>query len=200
MKKWIFTLAAAVAAASSIYAADPAIGAKAPEFSLSDSKGNQVHLSDYKGKIVVLEWTNFGCPFVKKHYDSGNMQEIQRRAEEKGAVWLSICSSAKGKEGFLTADEWEKALAEKKSNATALLIDADGRVGKDYGAKTTPHMFVVDASGVLVYKGAIDNKPSTDKEDVKGASNYVLNAVTEVASGQSVAEPATQSYGCSVKY
>ena len=199
--KRILLLAAFVAAIAVPAAAnDPAVGAQAPDFTLKDSNGNIVHLSDAAGKFVVLEWINFKCPFVRKHYDSGNMQKLQREETAKGVVWYSICSSAPGKEGYLSADDWNKALKDNDWAGTALLIDAGGEVGHAYGAKTTPTMFVVDDKGVLVYKGGMDDKPTTDKDDVPSARNYVRAALNDAMSGQSVAEPVTQSYGCSIKY
>lgn len=201
MKKWILLTAALFAAsANPARAADPAVGAKAPDFSLMDTKGTKHSLSDFKGKVVVLEWVNLGCPFVKKHYETENMQKLQREYAAKGVVWLSICSSASGKQGNLTPAEWNTEIKEHGIGSTAVLLDASGEVGKNYGAKTTPHMYVVDANGVLVYKGAIDNKPTADEADVKGARNYVKAALDEVMAGKSVAEPVTQPYGCSVKY
>jgi peroxiredoxin len=191
------TLVAATAIGAS---ADATVGAPAPALTLKDTHGKPHSLADYKGKYVVLEWTNFSCPFVRKHYDTGNMQATQRKALDKGAVWLSVNSSAEGKEGNLSPDEWNKALIKEKSAATAVLLDPDGTVGKAYGAKTTPHMFVIDPSGKLIYKGAIDDKPTTDKDDVKGAKNYVLTALDEAMGGKPVSTPSTTSYGCGIKY
>ena len=203
IKKMRF-IAAAVAvglfAAAVVRAEGPAIGSKAPNFSLSDTNGKTHTLSDYKGRTVVLEWTNFGCPFVVKHYESGNMQSLQKKWAEKGIVWLSICSSAKGKEGHMTPSEWNKEIAGHKSASTAYLLDESGQVGKSYGAKTTPHMFIIDAKGSLVYKGAIDDKPTYKQSDVKGAHNHVDAALTDLAAGKPVQKSSTEPYGCSVKY
>lgn len=176
------------------------IGDPAPDFILTDINGKSESLSAYKGKYVVLEWTNYQCPFVKKHYKSGNMQALQKEFTAKGVEWLSICSSAKGKEGNLPAAQWKKESAEKKSGASAILLDESGTVGKLYGAKSTPHMFIVNPSGVLIYQGAIDNKPSTDPADNKTATNYVRQALQEAMAGKTVSVPQTESYGCSVKY
>jgi peroxiredoxin len=162
--------------------------------------GQKRSLQDFKGKYVVLEWVNHGCPFVKKHYDSGNMQALQKELTGQGAVWLSICSSAEGKQGNMTPAEWKTALAEKKVAATATLLDPEGTVGKTYGAKTTPHMYLIGPDGKLLYKGAIDDRPSTDKADVNGAKNYVRAAFLEAKEGKPVSESDTQAYGCSVKY
>src|SRR5205085_6677081 len=144
----------------------------APDFSLKSIDGKTVTLAEFKGRYVVLEWMNHGCPFIKKHYNSGNMQALQRESLDKGAVWLSICSSAKGKEGYNSPEDWAKISKTVKDNATAHLIDADGKVGKAYGAKATPHMFIVDPKGVLIYQGAIDDKPTADAADIAGAKNY----------------------------
>ena len=176
------------------------VGQTAPAFTLTDTSGKKHSLSDFSGKTVVLEWVNHECPFVKKHYGSGNMQALQREATGKGVVWLSVNSSAPGKQGHLDAKLGAAAIAEKKSASTALLLDSEGTVGKLYGAKTTPHMYVIDAKGTLVYAGAIDDKPSTDPADVTGAKNYVRAALDEVLAGKPVTTATTQSYGCSVKY
>jgi peroxiredoxin len=201
MKRLLPLMMAAFAlAAGPVKAAEPALGKAAPAFSLKDVDGKSRSLAEFKGKTVVLEWINHGCPFVKKHYESGNMQGLQKELAAQGVVWLSICSSAKGKQGDLTAAEWKAANAEKGAAPTAVLLDPKGEVGKLYGAKTTPHMYVVDAAGNLAYKGAIDDKPTADKADVAGAKNYVRQAVTELLAGKAVSEPSTTSYGCSVKY
>jgi len=200
MKKVFLAAALLCAGFASTTFADPAVGSKAPALTLADANGKTQSLADHKGKYVVLEWVNLGCPFVVKHYDSGNMQAAQKAAIDKGAVWLSVCSSANGKQGNLTADEWKKAVADKKINATAVLLDPKGTAGKAYGAKTTPHMFIVNPEGVLIYKGAIDDKPSTDKADIAGARNYVSAALGEAMAGKPVSTPATPPYGCSVKY
>jgi len=176
------------------------VGKAAPEFSLPASNGKKVDLSEYKGKLVVLEWFNHGCPFVKKHYDSGNMQALQKEYTGKGVIWLSICSSAEGKQGFGSAEEHNAEIKTYKAAPTAVLIDADGKVGRLYGAKTTPHMFVIDKKGNLVYAGAIDDHPDTEASSIKGSKNYVKAALDELLSGKTVAEASTKSYGCSVKY
>jgi alkyl hydroperoxide reductase subunit AhpC len=176
------------------------VGEAAPDFTLTDVNGQTHTLAQHRGNFTVLEWVNHECPFVVKHYDSGNMPDLQKNYTGKGVVWLSICSSAEGKEGHLSAEEWKKTLVDKKSAATATLIDADGKVGKRYGAKTTPQMFIIDPAGVLVYQGAIDNKPSTDPANIPGSKNYVSTALDEAMAGKPVSEPSTKSYGCSVKY
>lgn len=176
------------------------VGSPAPDFTAKDSTGKTVKLSDYKGKTVVLEWLNYGCPFVKKHYGSGNMQELQAEAKKEGVVWLSVISSAKGKQGNSTPAQAEKDRKEHNSNAAAVILDSEGEVGKLYSAKTTPHMFVIDPAGKLVYQGAIDDKPSTDVEDVKGARNYVREALKDLREKKPIEVAETKSYGCSVKY
>lgn len=173
---------------------------QAPGFKLVDSNGKEHTLSDFKGKVVVLEWINFECPFVKKHYNSKNMQSLQLKYTKKDVVWLSICSSAEGKQGNFSNDEINKRIKDHNAKMSAYLIDADGKVGKMYGAKTTPHMYVIDKDGKLVYAGAIDDKPSTDVADVKDAKNYVADALDELLAGKNVGFQSSTSYGCSVKY
>lgn len=190
-------LAFALTAAPAIAAEN---GKPAPEFTVKGSDGKVVRLSDYLGKTVVLEWLNYGCPFVQKHYNSKNMQNLQKEYTGKGVIWLSVISSAPGKQGHVTAAQAEKDRKEKGSNATNVLLDEKGTVGKLYGAETTPHMYVVDSKGRLVYQGAIDDKPSADVEDIKTAKNYVRAAVDAAMAGKPVAEAQTKSYGCSVKY
>ncbi|MCS6771397.1 MAG: thioredoxin family protein [Kiritimatiellae bacterium] len=175
-------------------------GDPAPDFRLRDIFGNEHALSDYRGKTVVLEWINHGCPFVQKHYDKGHMQALQREATANGVIWLSICSSAPGKQGHYSLEEWQKINEEKQGAATAILLDEEGTVGRLYGAKTTPHMYIVNAEGVLVYQGAIDSIRSTDPDDVPKAKNYVREALADLAAGRPVGTPQTQPYGCSVKY
>jgi peroxiredoxin len=176
------------------------IGKAAPAFELKNSSGKAVRLDSFRGKYVVLEWVNFECPFVKKHYNSGNMQQLQKSYTEKGVVWLTICSSAKGKQGYMTETGARDMAKERGAASTHFLLDPKGTVGKAYGAKTTPNMFVIDPKGILVYNGAIDDKPSTDKADVPGATNYVVAALDQSMAGKEVETPATQPYGCSVKY
>jgi len=176
------------------------VGNPAPAFTLTDTNGKRHALGDFKGKVVVLEWFNHDCPFVKKHYDSGNMPALQSRYTAKDVVWLSINSSAPGKQGNYTPEQANELSKEKKSAATYVLLDPDGKVGREYGAKTTPHMFVIDKKGVLRYEGAIDSVASTDQADIKEATNYVASAVDAVMAGKKVDPSVTQSYGCGVKY
>jgi peroxiredoxin len=196
-------LAAALAAMLAIAVpaiAAPTIGAPAPDFSVKDTKGKTRTLSELKGKRVVLEWHNQGCPFVVKHYGSGNMQRLQRQLTGDGVVWLTVISSAPGKQGHVTAAEEDAYVTEQKAAPTAVLLDEDGTMGRAYGAKTTPHMFVIDEKGVLFYAGAIDDKPTTDAADVTGAKSYVLAAYDEMKAGKPVTTASTAPYGCSVKY
>lgn len=175
-------------------------GKAAPDFTAKASNGKTVKLSDYKGKTVVLEWLNYGCPFVKKHYESKNMQNLQKKYTGEGVVWLSVISSAPGKQGHADAKQAEADKATHGSSATAILLDEKGEVGKAYGALTTPHMYVIDKTGKLVYQGAIDDKASTDLADVKTATNYVSAALDATKAGKPVAVSQTKAYGCGVKY
>jgi peroxiredoxin len=179
---------------------EPVIGARAPEFALPDLEGKVFELGSFRGSYVVLEWTNYDCPFVVKHYSTNNMQDLQKKYMEKGVVWLVINSSAPGKQGHFSPEEWKKLAAERGSTPTAILLDTDGKVGKTYLAKTTPHMFILDPQGILIYNGAIDDNSSRNPEDVKTAKNYVQAALDQAMAGTPVATPLTDSYGCSVKY
>ena len=178
----------------------PKVGQPAPGFTAKDLHGKERSLSEFKGKYVVLEWHNQSCPFVKKHYDSGNMQKLQKELTAKGAVWLSVISSAPGAQGYVTAEEEAKYLAEKKASPTDVLFDPEGTIGHAYGAKTTPHMYVIDDKGVLIYAGAIDDNPSSDPEDVATAKNFVRTAYDEASAGKQVSTASTAPYGCGVKY
>ncbi|OKH52327.1 thioredoxin family protein [Calothrix sp. HK-06] len=176
------------------------VGAPAPAFTAVDSNGKTHNLSDFKGKTVVLEWTNHECPFVKKHYESNNMQALQKEKTGKGVVWLSIISSAPGQQGNVTPQKANELTKTRNANPTAVLIDADGKVGKLYQARTTPHMYVIDKNGVLQYTGGIDDNSSKNPQDAKTANNYVRAAVDSVLNGEPVKTSTTQPYGCSVKY
>lgn len=177
-----------------------AIGKAAPDFTLTDPSGIKHSLSTYKGKYVVLEWVNFDCPFVRKFYGSGTMQQLQADMTKDSVIWLSICSSAPGKQGNFSGEALTTRIKEEKVHNTAYLIDEAGTVGRLYGAKTTPHMFIVNPEGTLVYAGAIDNKPSPKPEDIAEATNYVKAAFASLKSGKPVEKSATDPYGCSVKY
>jgi peroxiredoxin len=175
-------------------------GQPAPAFSAPDITGKTVRLGDYPGKIVVLEWTNDGCPFVGKHYDSGNMQALQQKYTGTGVVWLTIASSAPGEQGYVTPAQAKADLARWRATPTDFLLDPDGIVGRLYDARATPHMVVIDRAGRVVYMGAIDDTPSTRLADVKTAHNYFAAALDATAAGQPVAIPSTRAYGCSIKY
>lgn len=177
-----------------------AVGESAPDFSLGDANGARHALSQYRGKVVVLEWNNPECPFVGKHYGSGNMQAQQAEARADGVVWLTINSGADGKQGHLDAAAAQAYVAKVGGKQAAYLLDTDGTVGKLYGARTTPHMYVIDALGVLRYMGGIDSVPSTDQGDIARATQYVRQALGEIKAGKAVGAPVSQPYGCSVKY
>lgn len=200
------TRAAAIAAvafatlAAAPAGADPRVGVTAPDFTARDSNGLSHTLSQYRGKTVILEWTNHECPYVGKHYGTGNMQALQKDTTKDGIVWLSVISSAPGRQGYVEASE-ANALTEKRDAApSAVLLDPEGAVGRLYGARTTPHMYIVDTSGTLVYKGAIDDIPSARHSDVEKARNHVRVALKQMAEGQAIDQSATRPYGCSVKY
>jgi peroxiredoxin len=176
------------------------VGQAAPDFSLPDTNGQSHQLSQYKGKWVVLEWYQPDCPFVRKHYGSGNMQALQKEFTAKGVIWLSIDSSAPGQEGNYPADKLNQIASSQGAARTALLLDPDGKVGHEYGAKTTPDMYIINPDGKLVYEGAIDSKPTTSVADLKVATNYVKVALDDSMTGKSVPQTVTRPYGCSVKY
>jgi hypothetical protein len=200
--RFMFALAALVSIrVLCSYAAVPAeAGKPAPDFSLKDAKGQTYTLSDLKGKYVVLEWVNFGCPFVRKHYNSGNMPSLQKTYTAKNVVWLSVCSSAPGKQGYFETQELTEAISTMKASPSAYLLDPDGTVGRLYDAKATPTMFVIDPHGTVIYGGAIDNIPSTNVDDVAKARNYVKEALDLALAGKHIEVTGTRAYGCSVKY
>ena len=195
----VASMAVASAIASPVFAA-PVLGQPAPAFQAVDASGKTRSLSEFKGKTVVLEWTNNGCPYVQKHYNSGNMQSLQSQAAKDGVVWLTVISSAPGMQGYLTGPQAKQWKAETKAASTDVLLDPKGTVGRAYEAKTTPHMYVVDKTGKLVYMGGIDDKPSSEPSSLKGAKNYVTAALADVKAGRPVAQAVTRPYGCSVKY
>jgi peroxiredoxin len=199
IRRAVLALLAASAAVAPAAAA-PAVGQPAPAFQALDANGKTRSLAEFKGKTVVLEWTNEGCPYVRKHYDSGAMQALQKSATGDGTVWLTIVSSAPGAQGYLTPAAAKGWKAKEKAAFTDLLLDPKGVVGRAYEAKTTPHMYVIDKTGKLVYMGGIDDKPSADPQSLKGATNYVAAALADVKAGRPVAQAATRPYGCSVKY
>lgn len=191
--------AALLIAAPGAHAA-PAVGQPAPEFTGVDQNGVSHKLSDFKGKTVVLEWSNHQCPYVVKHYGSGNMQKLQEKAAADGVVWLTVVSSAEGKQGFTTPDEAKGVIEEVGAKSTARILDPSGEIGKLYDAKTTPHMFVVNGEGTLVYAGAIDSNSSFSPANIDGATNYVQAALDSIKAGTPIEVASTTPYGCSVKY
>lgn len=176
------------------------VGEPAPDFTSVDSNGKSQRLSNYKGKYVVLEWHNQGCPYTKKHYESGNMQRLQKEWTAKGVIWLTVISSAPGTQGFVTPTQENDYVQHVGAAPTAVLMDPSGTLGHLYAAKTTPHMYIIDPSGTLIYNGAIDDHPTSDPGDIKISKNYVAAALSEAMSGKPVTESATRPYGCSVKY
>ena len=197
--KLLLTILTSVAATSLFATESPKVGTAAPDFSLTDANGRKHSLGENKGKWIVLEWFNPECPFVKKHYGSGNMQKLQKEYEGKGVTWMTIDSSAAGKEGNLTPEAAAKKVSEWKINST-LLLDPEGKAGQAYGAKNTPHMFVINPEGKIVYEGAIDSKATPNPADIPTSTNYVKAALDEAMAGKAVSNPDTKPYGCSVKY
>ena len=189
---WALSLASTAAAAATV-------GQAAPDFSTVDTKGKTHNLKDYKGKLVVLEWTNPGCPFVQKHY-SGNMQSLQKEFSAKGVVWLAINSTETGSGDYLAPAKLAGWMGEKQASATAILMDESGKIGQLYGARTTPHMYIVSPQGLLVYAGAIDSIPSARVDDIKAATNYVRQALGEALGGKAISVATSRAYGCSIKY
>ncbi len=193
-------LAMGLALATALPASAATPGMPAPQFTAMDSNGVTHRLSDYAGKIVILEWTNNECPYVGKQYGTGNMQKLQADATAQGVVWLSVISSAPGEQGYVTGPEENAIIDKRGAHPTATLLDPQGKIGMEYGAKTTPHMYIIDAKQVLVYEGAIDDKPTANWNSVPIAKNYVRQALAEMKAGKPVSVPETTSYGCSVKY
>lgn len=199
MKKFISSaLMASSLAVSSALAVQ--VGEMAPNFTGVDSNGKKHTLSDYKGKIVVLEWTNNRCPYVRKHYESGNMQKQQKALTSKDVVWLSIISSAPGNQGYVKGDEANVLTVSRGASPSAVILDPSGEIGMKYKAQTTPHMYIVDKDGKLAYKGGIDSVASANPADIEGAKQYVLSAYDEMSKGQKITDAVTRPYGCSVKY
>jgi len=176
------------------------VGKAAPAFTAKNVKGEEVSLSDYKDKIVVLEWVNFDCPFVKKHYSSNNMQTLQADYTGKDVVWITVNSSAEGKQGYLEASKLAEKITAEGSKATEVIVDTDGIVGKAYDAKVTPHMMIIAKDGILAYSGAIDSTPSTDAADIEGSEPLFANALDAVIAGKEVVNAKNKPYGCGVKY
>lgn len=199
LRRTLIATAAALFAAGSAQAA-ATVGQPAPDFTLKDATGKTVRLSDFKGNHVVLEWTNPGCPFVRKHYDSGNMPATQKAATAKGVVWLAINSTERAASDYLQPAALDGWMKKQSAAPTAVLMDEDGTIGQAYGARTTPHLFIIDPKGTLVYAGGIDSIPSSRPDDIKTATNYVNQALGEAFGGKPISTAATRPYGCSIKY
>ncbi len=181
--------------------AAPVIGEKAPDFEVVDTKGNTHQLSDFEGQVVVLEWTNHDCPFVRKHYGAGNMQDQQRMArDEHDVVWLTVISSSPGTQGHVSAEQADELTVSRNAEPAAVVLDEDGTMGRAYDARVTPHMYIIDDTSTLVYMGGIDSNPSADPNDIPEATQYVVEALNQMAAGEPIAEPITRPYGCTVKY
>ena len=193
-------IVAIILCAAPLLLAAAKVGDPAPTFTATASDGKTYKLADYRGKYVVLEWHNNGCPYVGKQYESGNMQKLQKLWTGKGVVWFTILSSAPGKQGFVTASDENAYITKMQAAPTAALLDPSGEIGHLYDAKTSPQMVVINPLGVVIYDGAIDDKPTTDLADVPGATNYVSLALEQAMAGKPVVTPATRPYGCSVKY
>jgi peroxiredoxin len=200
IRKFFLSLGVLATLAVTLVAYAVRVGNAAPDFTGTDSNGKTQKLSEYHGKYVVLEWTNNGCPYTQKHYESGNMQALQKEWTAKGVVWLTVLSSATGEQGYMTASQENAYVSKEHAAPTAVILDPTGVIGHAYEAKTTPHMFVIDPSGKLIYAGAIDDHATTDPEDIKSSKNYVSDALSESMAGKPVATAYTRPYGCSVKY
>jgi peroxiredoxin len=192
----MIALSAGVQAAT----AQARIGAPAPAFALTDSNGRVLSLAEFNGKTVVLEWTNHDCPYVGKHYRGNNMQALQKKWTGQGVVWLSVISSAPGQQGHVTPQQANKLTADRGAAPTAVVFDPTGKVGRAYSARTTPHMYVVNGEGTLVYMGGIDDQPTSKVEDLKRARNFVDEALSEISQGKPVSVTSSRAYGCSIKY
>jgi peroxiredoxin len=199
-RRTAIALAAAAALVAPAASAKPVLGQAAPAFAVADADGRTRSLADFRGKTVVLEWTNNGCPYVQKHYNSGHMQGLQKQATAEGVVWLTVISSAPGFQGYLTGPQAKAWKAKAGAHSSDVLLDPSGVMGRAYGARATPHMFVIDRAGTLVYMGGIDDQPTTDPDSLKVAKNYVTAALADVKAGRPVATAVTRPYGCSVKY
>lgn len=195
---WILGLS--LLALAGITQAAPKPGQPAPDFSATDTKGNSVRLADLKGQYVILEWTNDQCPFVKKHYNSGNMQQLQKTYTDKGYRWYTVISSAPGKQGHVSPARADELTSSRNAVPTAVILDESGTIGRAYDARTTPHLYIIDPAGTLLYMGGIDSIPSADQADIASATNYVKAAFEAIEAGQPIATAVSQPYGCSVKY
>jgi len=198
MKSLVLATLAGALALATVSAKE--VGKTAPEFSAKDVKGTSVSLADQRGKVVVLEWVNFDCPFVKKHYSGGNMQKLQSEAAAKGVVWITVNSAGEGKDAYMEASKFGELASSKGNKAAHVITDGDGKIGKAYDAKVTPHMFIIDKEGKLVYNGAIDGNDSSDAADIEGADKLFANALEAVMDGKEVKNAMNKPYGCGVKY
>lgn len=196
----LWTMAGLAAVRTGAAHAAAALGQPAPGFTTTDTSGRSVSLADFRGKTVVLEWVNPGCPYVRKHYGAANMQATQKGAVDGGVVWLAVNSTARDATDYLAPDRMAAWMKEQKAHATATLMDPDGTLGRAYGARTTPHLYIIDARGALAYAGAIDNRPTARAADIAGATNHVAQALADLRAGKPVGVASTQPYGCSVKY
>ena len=176
------------------------VGEKAPDFEVMDANGEMHQLSDYEGQYVILEWLNHGCPYIRKHYDGNNMQRLQEKYTDQGVVWLSVVSSAPGEQGYMEPEEARESIDKYDASPTAILLDTEGEMGQSYGARVTPHMYIIDKKGVLRYNGAIDDKPTPRASSLEGAYNYIEAAMSSLMNGEKVEMKSTTPYGCSVKY
>jgi peroxiredoxin len=197
---WLTAAALCLGLWSTTAPASVAVGGPAPDFSLTDSEGKTRSLAEFRGQTVILEWTNHDCPFVKKHYDAGNMQDLQRETTAADIAWLSIISSKPGAQGYVAADQANELTRSRNAAPTAVLFDPSGDVGRAYAARTTPEMVLIDAAGTIRYMGAIDDQPSARPESLNGANNYVRAALADIAAGRPVATAQTTPYGCTIKY
>lgn len=195
----VFALSFALLAPLAVRA-EPVVGQPAPAFTGAAAEGGALSLADLRGKTVILEWTNHECPFVQKHYESGNIPKLQKQAASQGIVWLQVISSGTGKQGFVDAAAAKKLNQERGATPANTILDANGSIGKLYGATNTPHLFIIDPKGLLLYKGGIDSIASADKDDIAGAENYIDSALKELAAGKPISKTVTKPYGCTVKY
>src|SRR5579884_4237590 len=200
MMRLRFFVTPVLAALFAVCAQAVQVGTPAPDFTATDTHGQVHSLSEYRGKYVVLEWHNRECPFTRKHYESGNMQRLQREWTAKGVIWFTVISSAPGQQGYVTAEQENAYIRQVKAAPTAVLLDPSGQLGHLYNAKTTPHMFIINPEGILIYDGAIDDRPTTNSADIPTSTNYVSQALKEAMAGKSVSVPVSRPYGCSVKY
>lgn len=200
MRKTMIALTVALAAVATAQAREPDLGKAAPDFTATSTKGAPVKLADYKGKLVILEWSNHQCPYVRKHYGSGNMQKTQAMAKELGVVWITIISSAPGEQGHVDAAEADKLTVERKAQPAHVVLDPRGQIGRLYAAKVTPHMFIIGTDGNLLYKGAIDSIRSSRQADIEKAKNYVTAALGEIKDKRPITDKDTAAYGCTIHY